>query len=45
LSIRSYFGLASTADEAELDTPQSLLRAAEQNLEMARREAEACVVA
>jgi GGDEF domain-containing protein len=44
-SIRSYFGLASTSDEAELDTPQSLLRAAEQNLEMARREADACVLA
>jgi GGDEF domain-containing protein len=43
VSIRSYFGLASTSDDIE--TPQALLRAAEQNLEMARLEAEACVVA
>ena len=43
LSIRSYFGLASTSDDIE--TPQAMLRAAEENLEMARLEAEACVVA
>jgi GGDEF domain-containing protein len=43
MSIRSYFGLASASDD--VDTPQALLRAAEQSLEMARLEADACTVA
>jgi PleD family two-component response regulator len=43
IAVRAYFGLASTS--AEMMTPQTLLRAAEQNLDSARRGAQMCVVA
>lgn len=42
-AVRAYFGM--TATQGNRFTPQSLLRAAEQNLEVARHEKRACVIA